>query len=523
MSYYDNIVASNKRLTESLRLRWTKYIPHAPTPRQRAFLLLNTREGFYGGAAGGGKSDALLMGALQYADLPNYSAIIFRRTIAEAELKNSIIDRAHNWLGPWEDRGECKWIAGKLQWRFNNGATIQFAYLSHDDARHRYQSAEFQFVGFDELTHFTENQYRYLLSRIRRTNCPLHEGRVVGGHKDPLPFDPACHTCREYSILSRVPLRMRAASNPPDSTKGMWVKNYFRIRASTHPRTGARIFRGYDPKRPFVPAKYGDNPYIDQSEYDESLSGLDPVTRAQLKEGNWTVSAKGRIDRRWCRRYKMRGRYILPQSPRDGTALFVLDPDSEVTPCRLFQVLDPAASAQEGYASDRKSSPSSTALATFLLDHEYNLYLLDMFCKLVEIPSVLKALHHYYREWSPEEILVEKDGIGKGVVQIAQTQGLPIRPIATRSRDKLTRATDIINRFEQGRVYLPDSSWYNPPWLEPLEDELFGWTAAPDEPDDQIDVFSYAGMHASQLSSHNDRMYSREIPVAANEHPHYFG
>ena len=61
---------------------WSPYIPHQPTPKQREFLSLTDREAFYGGAAGGGKSDALLMGALQYVHVPNYAAILFRRTSA---------------------------------------------------------------------------------------------------------------------------------------------------------------------------------------------------------------------------------------------------------------------------------------------------------------------------------------------------------------------------------------------------------------------------------------------------------
>jgi hypothetical protein len=75
--------ASLERLARLATPRLTKYIPHKPHPRQAAFLLLDGREAMYGGSAGGGKSVALLMGALQYVDCPGYHALILRRTFAQ--------------------------------------------------------------------------------------------------------------------------------------------------------------------------------------------------------------------------------------------------------------------------------------------------------------------------------------------------------------------------------------------------------------------------------------------------------
>src|SRR5688500_17921317 len=74
------------------------YCPAAPTPRQREFLALHCRESFYGGAAGGGKSTALLMGALQYAYLPGFSALILRRDIRRLRLSGGLIPKSHEWL-----------------------------------------------------------------------------------------------------------------------------------------------------------------------------------------------------------------------------------------------------------------------------------------------------------------------------------------------------------------------------------------------------------------------------------------
>ncbi len=124
------------------------WIPHEPTPKQAEFLLLPDREAFYGGAAGGGKSDALLMAALQYVEVPNYAAILFRRTFADLALPGALMDRSQEWLSGTEAR----WNERDKTWTFPSGATISFGYLEHENHKYRYQSAEFQFIGFDELT-----------------------------------------------------------------------------------------------------------------------------------------------------------------------------------------------------------------------------------------------------------------------------------------------------------------------------------------------------------------------------------
>ena len=232
-----------------ISLPWTDYIQSEPTRRQMLFLSCPHREAMYGGSAGSGKSEALLMAALQYVDQPNYAAILFRRTYADLALPEALMDRADDWL----QGTAAVWRGQDRRWDFPSGATLSFGYLDAKNDRYRYQSAAFQFVGFDELTQFREKDYRYLFSRLRRL-----EG-------------------------SQVPVRMRSGTNP-GGIGHEWVKRRFVDGNNTDDRV-------------FVPALLTDNPHLDSEAYADTLAELDPVTKRQLLRGDWEARAEGNMFR----------------------------------------------------------------------------------------------------------------------------------------------------------------------------------------------------------------------------------
>jgi predicted phage terminase large subunit-like protein len=235
-----------------------RWIPHQPTSKQAEFLMLSCREALYGGAAGGGKSDALLMGALQYVEIPGFNAILFRRTYKDLMLPEALMDRSLEWLG----NTEAHWSGKDYIWTFPSGAKIAFGHLEAEKHKFQYQSAAFQYIGFDELTQFSESQYRYLFSRLRRLKH-FH-----------------------------VPLRMRSGSNPGNVGHD-WVKRRFNIGDTIGERVS---FQG----RIFIPATLNDNPHLDQETYIQSLNQLDHITRRQYKEGDWSARHGGsKFFREW--------------------------------------------------------------------------------------------------------------------------------------------------------------------------------------------------------------------------------
>lgn len=190
------------------------------------------------------------MAALMYIDQSDYAALLLRRTYQDLALPGALMDRAHEWLQPTP----AKWSERDHSYTFPSGATLGFGYLESENDKYRYGSAEFQFLGFDELTTFSETQYRFMFTRTRRLQT------------------------------SGIPIRVRSASNPV-GIGVEWVRRRF-------------VTEGWASGRPFVPALLEDNPSVDREAYDESLAELDPVLRAQIRYGDWRKRPPGRKFRR---------------------------------------------------------------------------------------------------------------------------------------------------------------------------------------------------------------------------------
>lgn len=226
------------------------YIKSKPHPKQTAFLLYEDLEAFYGGAAGGGKSEALLIAALQYVDVPGYSALIMRRSYTDLALPGALMDRAQEWLRDTP----AKWNRETHSWSFPSGASLTFGYIQTPADRFRYQSAEFQYIGWDEITEFpTDEAYLFMFSRLRAKE----------GMKTP--------------DGDSVPLRVRSASNPVGPGTG-WVRKRF---LENDPPAEA----GHE--RLFLPATFNDNPSIDRDSYLRSLQQLPLATQERLIGGSW--------------------------------------------------------------------------------------------------------------------------------------------------------------------------------------------------------------------------------------------
>jgi hypothetical protein len=250
----------------------------APGP-QTEFLRERCFEAFYGGAASGGKSESLIALPLSWVHVPDYRAVIFRRQ--SVDLIPSIIDRAKR-LYPKARPGTLV-MSPRPMWTFDSGAVVYFGHLNTEDNVYDWDSTELHTICFDELSHFTERQYVYMLSRLR-------------------------------SPPAGVPLMVRSGSNPPEDATGAWLLNRFAPWVDRSPdyhgrrvASGKRLYfinsrekgEAYVPKgtideegnparaRVFIQARVTDNPYVDKA-YRSTLMMLDPVSRARKLDGDWS-------------------------------------------------------------------------------------------------------------------------------------------------------------------------------------------------------------------------------------------
>ena len=258
--------------------------------KQEDFLRLSCFEALYGGAKGGGKTDALIMGAVMggtrdgaaFVNQPHHRGLLLRREYPE--MRRTILART------WELYPQMggRFREQTMTWYFPSGARIELGHASHPKDVRKYDGAGYNFIGVDEATYWTGEMYLFLI---------------------------AC--CRSAHGL---PLRFRATTNPGGIGHDFmlerfapWlypedVDEYTGPRAKPRevlhflPHEGKATGEDIVPKgtpgalaRSFVGARVADNKYLAGTEYEVNLGGLDAFTRAQKRDGDWLATAGARV------------------------------------------------------------------------------------------------------------------------------------------------------------------------------------------------------------------------------------
>ncbi|MGH9725733.1 MAG: terminase large subunit domain-containing protein, partial [Candidatus Acidiferrales bacterium] len=229
-------------------------LAYAPFPKQQEFHASPAKYRLFGGAAGPGKTKALLMEAiLQAHENAGANTLLLRRTFPELEQSLLLYFRRDVPRELYQSFHESKHV---VTWQ--NGSTTRFGYCARESDVYQYQGAEFLFIGIDELTHFTLRQWQFLTSRNR----------------SPLSGAYPC---------------MAGATNPGNIGHA-WVKSLW---VDREPAAGMERAEEYDPRDyEFIRARISDNPiYAADANYLKTLEALPAAMRRAFLDGDWSIFA----------------------------------------------------------------------------------------------------------------------------------------------------------------------------------------------------------------------------------------
>jgi predicted phage terminase large subunit-like protein len=401
---------------------------------QEAFLSTPADVAFYGGAAGGGKSWALLLEPLRHKDNGQFSCVIFRRTYPQVTNPGGLWDESIKLYGQMNATPR----QSELSWRFASGATVRFAHLQHETNRLDWQGAQIPLIGFDELTHFGRAQFFYLLSRnrslsgvrpyVRATCNPVPDDDPVGGW---------IHEFIGWYIGED------GYAIPERSGVVRWFVNVNdTLHWADEPAELAAHFPDVTPKSfTFIRSSLFDNKILMRQDpgYLANLQALPLVDRERLLAGNWKIKpAAGKVfNRSWFE--------IVDAVPAGG---------------RTVRFWDLAATEK----AINKPDPDFTAGVKMRRVGDVY-YVMDAQAEQ-EAPGRVDTMikNTATQDGVSVAIRLEREGGASGVRDarntVAMLAGFDVRAVPPQG-DKVTRAKGLAAQAEAGNVKLLRGAWNN--------------------------------------------------------------
>lgn len=258
-----------------------------PQPTQEKALASAADILIFGGGAGGGKSWSLLIEPLRHVSNPNFGAVIFRRTSPQITNEGGLWDESAK-LYP-HFRAVPK--QNDHSWRFPSKAVVSFGHLQHDKNVHAWQGSQICLLGFDELTHFSQSQFFYMLSRnrsmcgvqpyVRATTNPDSTSwvrRFIDWWIDAETGFPIPERAGVLRYFVRINNELEWADSPKEL-------------ARRFPALAEKMGDGFAKSVTFIPSTVYDNKHLLDADpsYLANLLALPLVEREQLLGGNWNV------------------------------------------------------------------------------------------------------------------------------------------------------------------------------------------------------------------------------------------
>lgn len=457
----------------------------------------------FGGAAGGGKTWQLIAEAIRHHKNPEFTGVIFRRTMPQLRGRGGVWDEMRKWFPPLGARLREGQTLDAL---FESGAIVSCGHLQHEKNKYDHMGTQYCYIAFDELTHFTRSQFFYLLTRNRST-CGVK------------PY-------------------VRCTCNPDASS---WVADF--IAWWIDPDTGfpiperdgvIRYFitndEGYEwgdskaeliERHPeltendilsmtFVASNLEDNKILLEADpgYRGKLRAAPKIERERLLYGNWRAREGSLIDGQW-----LQNKYhVTPEGLQFSRHRGVFT--APLARCRRFATIDTAGTSKQR-ERESKGDPKSASVCAIWDNFRHThgewsfnvLFLRYVWRAFVDWPALQLLVPQLLNNWQCRKVHIENAHYGVPLADVLKGNGMHcemIGPVIPGMDDgsrgaKLERAiaSGMLSAMEFGDIYFPAD---RDNWLSVYERELCSWTGLPKEPADQIDVTSYA-VHVSKTST----------------------
>jgi len=443
---------------------------------QASFLNSEADITIYGGAAGGGKTFGELLDPLQWVHVPDFGAVIFRRTTTMIRAEGGLWDESEN---IYPKLGAVR-REQRLDWKFPSGAKISFAHMEYEKNRLDWQGSQICLISFDELTHFTKRQFFYMLSRnrstcgvkprIRATCNPDAESWVAEFIGWWIDQDTG------FAIPERAGKKRYFVQQGDDLIWGASAEELNDLYPELMPKSVT-----------FIPAYLEDNPALVTKDpgYRGRLMALDRVERERLLKGNWKIRPEP-------------GNYFR----REWFNIIDVAPECEL----IVRYWDFA-------GSKKRPGKDPDWTVGFLLGFAQNRFIILDIVRMQESPGTIKAAVKATAGLDGRyvPIFIEQEPGSASLHMIEdyrdELPGYILEGVPS-TGSKIVRAGPVSSAVEHGRVDMVRAAW-NKAFV--TEAELFPDGAH----DDQVDGFS--GAHTAivdllkQLSESEDEYYDPDI------------
>jgi predicted phage terminase large subunit-like protein len=424
---------------------------------QTKFLSTSADIAIYGGAAGGGKSFALLIEPLRHLNNSLFGGVIFRRNTTQIRNQGGLWDESLKIYSLIEGSTPRQ---GYLDWHFQKGMQMKFSHLEYDRTVYDWQGAQIAFLGFDELTHFSSFQFFYMLSRNRSTSG------VPGYVRATCNPDPKSWV-REF-----IDWWLDKNGDPIQERSGI-VRWYLRKDDTLYwADSRQELLEEYGsdelPKSvTFIPSSIQDNKILLQKDpaYLANLKSLSRVDRGRLLGGNWNIteSAGSLFQREWFP--------VLDAVPAGWTA--------------SIRFWDRAATKP----SEKNKDPDWTR-GVKLLRYPDGSFVVSDLKSLRDTPGQVESLicNTASHDSNRVRIMAQQDPGSAGVAEannfVRMLQGYDVKTMAS-TKDKITRAKPVSAQCEVGNVRV-----IRAPWNDEFFNELENFPTG--SHDDIVDALSGA-------------------------------